>query len=277
MERDKRIKSNTENLLNSNIANIYYNYNNDSLSERKKNNKQPEMIIKNLEPKDNIKKANHRRLINSENEEKLELDLKYIKLNENKQIKQNNLYDKKDAKSLTEFNSKKTFGFFNKEKEIYKENEDIIKKKENTSLNLKDFESNSRNKNNKNVVNDLQVLSLDFNNINNNIEFNDNKIVHIKRIKKIKLIKTSILEQNQNLITSIPDGSINDNQHSYIKTELNNEKLPLDNMRNKLRREIKLEKENKINKIKEDKNEKKENTKEPRDENKIIKIEIVET
>ena len=68
MERDKRIKSNTENLLNSNIANIYYNYNNDSLSERKKNNKQPEMIIKNLEPKDNIKKANHRRLINSENE-----------------------------------------------------------------------------------------------------------------------------------------------------------------------------------------------------------------
>ena len=83
MERDKRIKSNTENLLNSNIANIYYNYNNDSLSERKKYNKQPEMLIKNLEPKDNIKKANHRRLINSENEEKLELDLKYIKLNEN--------------------------------------------------------------------------------------------------------------------------------------------------------------------------------------------------
>ena len=103
---EKKAKAKTEFLLNSNMSNIHYRDHNNSMSERQNYVKQPEIAIKNSEPKDNMKRANHRRLINSENEQKLELDLKIIKMNDNQQLIKNNLYEKKDAKSLSEFNPK---------------------------------------------------------------------------------------------------------------------------------------------------------------------------
>ena len=287
MEREKNIKLSIDFLNNSNNYQRY-NYN---LSDRQIYFKQqPEIIIKNLEPKDNMKRANRQQLINLEKEQKFGNDLEKLKINENKQIIENNIFEKNNIKCLSELNTKKTYGFFNKEKEKNNNKEDIIKNKDYSLFNGKENIFNSKNYNiTDNKINELQVLSIDSNNRNNNIEFNDNKFIHIKKKKMVNLIKNNILEENDIIDNSskkkifLPkeiQNNFNDkNQYTNIKIELNTEKLPLDNMRNKLRRkEIKTESENKINPSHDDKIrkfDKRENTMELVNENKI-QIEIEE-
>ena len=293
--KEKIIKKNSGLTKSKNVNNLNDNNNN----EQQLYPQFPEIILhKNSEPKDNIKKASHRRLMNFENQMNLILGSD-SKINENQKIHKNNMNEKDFIFSRSEVNNNKTFGFFQKEKEVDKDKETIPEKKE-IILNYKNNYSNKKRNNSllepenfiENKVHQFPILRKSFNKINNQIEFHDNKLIHIKKErKKLNLNLSSI--KNTNDINSknssndiIIKNTMNinqtnlDNENKYIKTELSNEKLPLDNMRHKIRKkEIKIEKGNKINKLNEkiiQKDESNENNKEKNNDNKIFKIDILD-
>jgi len=207
MDERKRIILNMDFINNGNIT----SENNLVMSERQINFKKPEKIIRNLEPRDNMKRVIHNPLIKSKNEQNLELDLDNSEINKIKQIQKNNLYEKNTIKSLTELNTKKTIGFFNNEKEKNKIKENLIKKKNDSLFNV--LNNNQIMKKENNNTDKIQMISLDFdstNNLNNNIKFNDNKIVHIKNRKNIQLLKNNIFVK-QDIIDNILEkkGNIN--------------------------------------------------------------------
>ena len=188
MENKKQIKLNMDFINNDAI-----------ISDRQVNIKQPEKIIRNLEPKDNMKRINHNRLMKSKHELNLKLDLDNLEINKDRQIQKNNLYEKNAIKSLTELNTKKTFGIFNNEKEKIINKENLFKKRDDPLFN--GLNNNIIIKNENNNYNELQMLSLDYNNFNNNnIEFNDNKFVNIKNRRNMKLLKNKISKFNYNII-----------------------------------------------------------------------------
>ena len=293
--KEKIIKKNSGLTKSKNANNLNDNNNN----EQQLYPQFPEIILhKNSEPKDNIKKASHRRLMNFENQINLILGSD-SKINENQKIHKNNMNEKDFIFSRSEVNNNKTFGFFQKEKEVDKDKETIPEKKE-IILNYKNNYSNKKRNNSllenenfiENKVHQFGILRKSFNKINNQIEFHDNKLIHIKKErKKLNLNLSSI--KNTNDINSknssndiIIKNTMNinqtnlDNENKYIKTELSNEKLPLDNMRHKIRKkEIKIEKGNKINKLNEkiiQKDESNENNKEKNNDNKIFKVDILD-
>ena len=293
-EKEKIIKNNSELEKAKNENNLKDNINN----EQQLYPQHREIILhKNSEPKDNITKAYHRRLMNSGNQINLVLGSD-SKIKENSKIFIKNMNEKDHSISRSEINNNKTFGFFNKEKEENKEKENIIIKKE-LFLNYKNNSNKKRNNsllnpenNIESNVNQCSILRNSFKNVNNQIEFHYNKLIHIKKEKKKLNLNLNNIKNTNDINSNTSKFDINikntlnniqtnlNNENKNIKTELSDEKLPLDNMRHKIRKkEIKIEKENKINKIDENKiqkDESNENNNEKNNENKIFKIDILD-
>ena len=263
MENENKIKKNSAIFFSSQKKPII----NNNKSQQEFNFNEQEKIMKNLEPKDNTKRT--RKLMNSENQIMLDSE---IKINEKRKLYKNHLFEKGDIKSLSELNSNKTFGFFHREKEN-------IQKRTDNSIQNKNIEYISDNNKKENI--------------NNKIEFHDNKFIHLKKRKKLNLLLNNIIESNDfdggvsgnNIIIN---NSVNDFNKNYyhenkfinMKTELIGEKQPLDNMRNRNKKqETKNEKDNKVNKSADEKMSKNdiiEDEKEKIKENKIIKINILD-
>ena len=292
MEDGNEQKNNPEYTKDKNTNNSKDNIN----KEPQVSFKQQEIVHKNLEPKDNIQKANHRRLKNSEKQRKLVSDSE-LKLKENRKIFNKNLNEKDINMSKSELNKNKTFGFFNKEKESNKDNVINSEKKVlhlySTNNNFNQKSNNSLLSPQKIIDNNMKqfpILTNSFKNLNNKIEFNDNKVIHIKKEKKLALEINSGINSNDinnnigndiiinNFTNNIQKNLFNENLN--FRNELSNEKLPLDNMRHKLRKkDEKNEKEVKINKIDEDKIQKDDKNislKEKINDNKIFNIDIIE-
>ena len=144
----KKLKNNmnAEKLLNQNseflnAQNIYYS-NLTNKNQQKFQVKEPETKSKNLEPHDNMKRLKNRQLKMNENKSNLLLESENFKINEKRQIINNNLSEKEDIKSLTEINTKKTIRFFNKDKEKIIEN--LPKKKNNSIYNIESIIENKK-------------------------------------------------------------------------------------------------------------------------------------
>ena len=180
MEDGKEQKNNPEYTKDKNTNNSKDNIN----KEPQISFKQQEIVHKNLEPKDNIQKANHRRLKNSEKQRKLVSDSE-LKLKENRKIFNKNLNEKDINMSKSELNKNKTFGFFNKEKESNKDNVINSEKKVlhlySTNNNFNQKSNNSLLSPQKIIDNNMKqfpILTNSFKNLNNKIEFNDNKVIN---------------------------------------------------------------------------------------------------
>ena len=73
--------------------------NNDAIiSIRQENLKHPEKIIRNLEPRDNMKRIKYNRLVKSKHELNLKLDLDNLGTNRDRQMQKNNLCEKNAIK-----------------------------------------------------------------------------------------------------------------------------------------------------------------------------------